>query len=394
MQNNNQDLLNLLKLKEEEKEPIMSEMAAADYEQMQSPIIPNNTPQEQVFSAPKLEDVLPPKQQPEMDQTQQPQVPMVADASEEMAPKKPETEMERLERMLSEARKSDRTLKIGGAIGDALATYINARSQMKAKVPGVQVQQGAGLGKIAEMFATAPEIESDVKTRREALLKQYAELARDQRAKARLDSAKEVAAERNKALLEAARIRAGAAGAEKPLTSYQQYMIGKSEKKEAKLSDKQTSELEGLGNVMRSLDEVELAKSGVNTGKYASTYQSGREALPFSEAEQDFVKLRQLSGTQLFDYVKTQSGVSYSVKELEQLKSNMPNVEDDDNTFITKLNTVREIVKRKQQEKFKALEGQGKDISRFKQEQSEETKPHPVTGKMLRKVPGGWEEVD
>jgi len=178
LQDSLQDLLNQ---NEEEKEPIMSEMAAADYEQMQSPIIPSNTPQEQVFSAPKLEDVLPPKQQPEMDQTQQPQVPMVADASEEMAPKKPETEIERLERMLSEARKTDRMLKIGGAVGDALATYINAQSQKKAKIPGVQVQQGAGLGKIAEMFETAPEIQSDIKARREALLKEYELLAKSKK---------------------------------------------------------------------------------------------------------------------------------------------------------------------------------------------------------------------
>jgi hypothetical protein len=224
------------------------------------------------------------------------------------------------------------------------------------------------LGKVADMFATAPEIQSDVVARREALMRQYAELARGERAQTRMDAQKQIAEERNKALREAAQIRAGAKGAEKPLTPYQQYMIGKSEKKEAKLSDKQTAELEGLGNVMRSLDEVQAAKGGVNTGRYASAIQSGKEALPFSEADQDFVKLRQLSGTQLFDYVKSQSGVSYSVKELEQLKSNMPNVDDDDNTFLTKLNTVRDIVKRKQEEKIKALQGQGKDISGFEKQ--------------------------
>lgn len=43
--------------------------------------------------------------------------------------------------------------------------------------PGVQVQQGAGLGKIADMFATAPEIASDVAQRRQALMDQYKQLA-------------------------------------------------------------------------------------------------------------------------------------------------------------------------------------------------------------------------
>jgi len=76
------------------------------------------------------------------------------------------------------ARESDRMLKVGGALGDALATIINARSQMNVKAPGVQVQQGAGLGKIADMFATAPEVQSDIAERREALMEQYRQLAR------------------------------------------------------------------------------------------------------------------------------------------------------------------------------------------------------------------------
>jgi len=48
---------------------------------------------------------------------------------------------------------------------------------MNVKAPGVQVQQGAGLGKIADMFATAPEITSDVAQRRQALMDQYKQLA-------------------------------------------------------------------------------------------------------------------------------------------------------------------------------------------------------------------------
>ena len=78
---------------------------------------------------------------------------------------------------LAEARRRDRMLKVGGALGDALATYLNARSQKNVMAPGVQVQQGAGLGKIADMFATAPEIASDVAQRRQALMDQYKQLA-------------------------------------------------------------------------------------------------------------------------------------------------------------------------------------------------------------------------
>lgn len=282
---------------------------------------------------------------------------------------------------LAEARRRDRMLKVGGSLGDALATYLNARSQMNVKAPGVQVQQGAGLGKIADMFATAPEIASDVAQRREAMMKQYAELAKGERSQARLTSEEKRAEKRMQqeekltkaqidAKLKAAQIAAsGKSEKTRELTPYQERQIERQERKEAKLSDKQTAELEGINNVLNSLDEVETAKAGVNTGRYVSAIQSGKEALPFSEADQDFVKLRQLSGTQLFDYVKNQSGVSYSVKELEQLKSNMPNVEDDDNTFMTKLKTVRGIVERKQKEKLSAFEKQGKNVSEFKQNQ-------------------------
>lgn len=109
----------------------------------------------------------------------------------QQAPQAPETPMSKSEALLAEynkmlgkdqeslaeARKRDRMLKIGGSIGDALATYLNAQSQMNVKAPGVQVQQGAGLGKVADMFATAPEIQSDIAQRRQALMDQYKQLA-------------------------------------------------------------------------------------------------------------------------------------------------------------------------------------------------------------------------
>ena len=279
---------------------------------------------------------------------------------------------------LADARKRDRMLKVGGSIGDALATYLNAQSQMNVKAPGVQVRQGAGLGKIADMFATAPEIQSDLAQRRESMMKQYAELAKGERSKDRLTSeeqrakdvdlrSRELAKMKIEGNLKAAGIKASEKG---EFTPYQQYMVNKAEKKESKLSDKQTTEIEGINNALKGLDEVEAAKTGVNTGRYASMYQSGMDILPFAESDKDFVALKQLSGTQLFDYVKAQSGVSYSVKELDQLKSNMPNVDDDDNTFMTKLKTVRGIIERKQKEKLSAFEKQGKNVGAFKEEQA------------------------
>lgn len=348
---------------------------------IEEPLIPNETPDEQVFTKPKLEDVLPKKQEDNTAMQSEQLAPLLA----EVSPEKPLSKQEQLlqdylalsgkdSEDLKKARETDRMLKMGGAIGDALATFINAKSQAKAKIPGVQVQQGAGLGKIADMFQTAPEVASDLAAKREALLNQYKQMALGERSKARMESEEKRAREKNETTLKAAGLKASSkAKEEKGLTPYQEYMIGKSQKKEGKLSDKQTKEVEGLDNVLSSLNEVEVAKQGVNTGRYASAFQSGKDIIPGVESDQNFVALRQMSGTQLFDYVKEQSGVSYSVKELQELKNNMPSVEDDDNTFKTKLTTVRKIIERKRQNKLNALEAQGKDVSGF--ETQKQTQP-------------------
>ncbi len=78
---------------------------------------------------------------------------------------------------LADARNRDRMLKLGAAAGDTIATLINARNQMNVAAPGVQVQQGAGLVKIADIAARAPEIQTDLTERRADLLAQYRALA-------------------------------------------------------------------------------------------------------------------------------------------------------------------------------------------------------------------------
>jgi hypothetical protein len=74
---------------------------------------------------------------------------------------------------LREARESDRRMKIGAALGDSLATILNAQSQMNVKAPNVQVQQGAGLQNLVKNFEDAPMVQDDLKRKREELLAQY-----------------------------------------------------------------------------------------------------------------------------------------------------------------------------------------------------------------------------
>ena len=272
---------------------------------------------------------------------------------------------------ISDARNKDIMLNLVGSLGDNLTTYLNASGEKSAKT-GAGVQAGKGGADFASKLATnAQEALVNNKARQEALLRQYQEMARGERQTASLE-AKEKLAEQSRKLEERrvaayeAQVAKSGKSAEKGITPYQELRLEEQRKKEAKLSDKQTTELEGLSNVLRSLGEVKEVKQGVNTGRYASAIQSGKDLLPFAEPNQNFVKLKQMSGTQLFDYVKAQSGVSYSAKELAQLKDNMPTSEDDDKTFITKLGVVDDMVKRKQEEKLKAFSAQGKNVEPFK----------------------------
>ena len=168
---------------------------------------------------------------------------------------------------LGEARKRDRMLKIGGSIGDALATYLNAQSQMNVKAPGVQVQQGAGLGKVADMFATSPEIASDIAQKREAMMKQYGELAKGERAQARLTSEESIAKDRmtqqerlakleNDAMLKAAGIRASGKG---ELTPYQELMQGERQLQKQEKDLKSLKEIETRKRTIK--DNIERAKN-------------------------------------------------------------------------------------------------------------------------------------
>ena len=189
---------------------------------------------------------------------------------------------------LAEARRRDRMLKVGGSLGDALATYLNARSQMNVKAPGVQVQQGAGLGKIADMFATAPEIASDVAQRREAMMKQYAELAKGERSQARLTSEEQRAEKRmqqqermakaeNETMLKAAGIRASRKEEkekEKGLTPYQEMMR---EEKAKTRQEKDANILEELEN-RRTIVEQNVKRARDLIDKYGTVELFGSEA--------------------------------------------------------------------------------------------------------------------
>ena len=285
---------------------------------------------------------------------------------------------------LAEARKRDRMLKVGGALGDALATYLNARSQMNVKAPGVQVQQGAGLGKIADMFATAPEIASDVAQRREAMMKQYAELAKGERSQAKLTSeekkaksaqelTKELAEEKNKTMLQAARIKASKKSEEKEKQpSFEQKERIKADvKQESKIAEenrKLKSQLEpAIATVDDQIKNVKDAISLINKSRIAGT---GPLDQFFAGATPEGQLLKKALGNIQLDTLVTKfQGMSRAVdtetdrKFFQETQPSMGNFETTNKKMLNDILTRLEGIKERSEKKLKEINSQKKPES-------------------------------
>jgi hypothetical protein len=304
---------------------------------------------------------------------------------------------------LEEARSSDRNLKMGGAIGDALATIVNARGQMNVKAPGVQVQQGAGLGKIADMFATAPDIASDLKSKREDLLAQYKQLQtgkdselQERRVKAYEDQVK--------------------ASANKPkgvMTDYQKYQQGEQGEKDVR-SLKTDIVKSGLPRLTQGIADLEKQLGmpleeavARNTDKDSSNdvdvpgFGRVNSLVPDVMAGSEGRDFRQAVQAVLNPDISKQYGATQSAGEIERYGKQIGSGKfERQDTVLKGLASL----KRAAQEDLAAIEGAYKPavLDTYKErggltsssKEEVQTKVHPQTGKTLKKVPGGWEEVD
>jgi hypothetical protein len=393
------DLLNI-----REQEPMMSEMDQApmslnrDMEmtppaqpEPQAPMIHNETPQEQVFAKPQLSDVLPEKPQaPEMADQQQPQVPMLAEA-EKPALSKTEQLLQEYRDMigkdrqsLEEARKRDRMLKIGGALGDALATVINAQGQMNVKAPGVQVQQGAGLGKIAEMFATSPEIASDIAQRRQDLLARYKllatgkdgekvyqtksglikldkdgkpiELYSDPSVKRSLDiSEKRLKQSENRIGLSTT--------AEERRKEELQFKKGEANE----LKPKEMETLTALDSSLDSLDRLEGLNKDFWTGPVEGRISQLSRVLGTDSGAK--TKLAAQMEMVLSRYAKQISGTAVGEQEFERLRNQLPNETDSDAAFAAKFSNFKEEIELSRK-RFIENYGKIRDVKPFEERKS------------------------
>jgi hypothetical protein len=380
---NNKELMGAFGAQEED---IMSEMSPIQQNRLadippsqpepQQPLIPNETPQEQVFTMPKLADIIPPK-------PEQPEVPMLAEADTQQTPPS-ETPMSKSEALIAEynkmlgrdqqaledARSRDRMLKVGGSIGDALATYLNAKSQMNVMAPGVQVQQGAGLNKVADMFATAPEIQSDVAQRRQALMDQYKQLAAGEKS-----AADRNLKERQVAAYEAqtkAQARKSEASTTKEAEKEKQPSFEEKEKIKARVKEdiqvsKENRDLKkqlepAIATVDDQIKNVKDALDLINKSKIAGT---GPLDQYFAGATPEGQLLKKALGNISLDtLVQKFQGMSRAIdtetdrKFFQETQPSMGNFETTNKKMLGDILTRLESVKKRSQDKLKEIETQ------------------------------------
>jgi len=127
-----------------------------------------------------------------------------------------------------------------------------------------------------------------------------------------------------------------------PSNRIREAVQGRFEAKEAKLSDVQQEQLRAFNDVNASLDRISKLKPKVNTGVAALPYQSGLEKIGMSS--KDFTALKTEVKSVSNNYIKAITGAQMSEPEAERLMAVIPQMDDDDNVFNTKLATFREII--------------------------------------------------
>jgi hypothetical protein len=255
---------------------------------------------------------------------------------------------------LQEARSSDRNLKMGGAIGDALATYLNARGQMNVKAPGVQVQQGAGLGKIADMFATSPDIAADLKSKREDLLAQYKLLSKGNQEITPYQKAFLAMKEKDQTLRE--KSQQGTQGRHEDTLGF------KTEQRD-RLSDKQLEAADAFSQTLRSLERVKALKEGIDTGPVADirNQMAGKAGIN----DPNVTALRTEILDTLASKIKALSGTAASEAEVKRLAVTLPQVSDNDEVFNRQLEDAMNRVKEAEQLRMESYKKQGKNVESF-----------------------------
>jgi len=130
-----------------------------------------------------------------------------------------------------------------------------------------------------------------------------------------------------------------------------------------RLSDKQLSM---VANYDKSLDIIKTIiedKSKFDTGPVAGRWHTMAGWVGMNDAKKAAFKAE--VGDQLAQYIKSISGAAVSEQEAARLIANLPTMNDNDEQFISKLNTVRERLEQGRRIDLDLMGKQGKQVAQY-----------------------------
>ncbi len=185
---------------------------------------------------------------------------------------------------------------------------------------------------------------------------------------------------------------AEAASRAKEANELKMMLAGMMQKNKLRPSETLSKSLSDATTLIDDLSEVQEIASRVDTGKLAGPVQTGLSWMGLSS--KDFNTLKQKTGANLVNYIKSISGTAVSAEEAAMLEQLVPTVNMDEKVFKDTLNAFQSRLKKAMKNQLDVEEARGTDVEGLRAITSSKTQLPPQT-KMIRgvehvKVPGGW----
>lgn len=149
--------------------------------------------------------------------------------------------------------------------------------------------------------------------------------------------------------------------------------------KEAVLSDKQVSTIAEYEKPLKMLDSIISDKANFDTGPLAGRLNAGASWVGLDDSKKS--AFRADVGDALAQYIKGISGAAVSESERRALIGNLPTINDNDKSFMTKAAAVKKRLQELKEVELGLFEKQGKNVKNFKTA-PETTKEEPAKGKI------------
>lgn len=154
---------------------------------------------------------------------------------------------------------------------------------------------------------------------------------------------------------------------------------------QAKLSEKQVTDLTKLDQTIDLLDNIAASKPNNDTGPVSSRQNALAQMVGMDDSQKSAFKADVQSN--VAEYIKGISGAAVSDTERAYLLQNMPNMTDNDATFMTKLNKVRDRMKRNRDTFLGNVKTSGKNTTEFERKGQEKSEKVDKSENMSKNKP-------